>query len=364
MSASHCNPSFDASLSEERLREILRRCTALRLGVVGDLALDAYWYADMARSTLSRETPRFPRPVVREAYAPGAGANVAGNLRALGVGQVTVFSVLGDDWRGAVLRQELARRGVVVQHLVISPARSTTAYVKPILMGYDSQQEDARLDFENVEPLSPALEEALVRAIVQHLPELDALIVADQLDTNGVITGRVREELNALAARYPGKTCVADSRRRIGLFRHMALKPNSMEALAALYPDRDLQAIGCQGAVGRQELAEVGQALSQRSGRPVFITLGQDGALVCAENQQHHLPAAPVRPPLDPVGAGDAFVAALAAALAAGATPWEAGTLANLAAAVTVEKLNQTGTASPEEILARHDLAQAKEHTS
>ena len=353
MSASHCNPSFDASLSKERLKEILRRCTALRLGVVGDLALDAYWYADMARSSLSRETPRFPRPVVREAYAPGAGANVACNLQALGVGQVTVFSVLGDDWRGTVLRQELARRGVAAQHLVISPARSTTAYVKPILMGYDSQQEDARLDFENPVPLSPALEKALVRAIVQHLPELGALVVTDQLDTNGVITGRVREELNELAARYPGKPCVADSRRHIGLFRHMALKPNRTEALAALYPDRDPQ------AVSRQELAEIGRALSQRSGRPVFITLGEHGALVCAESQQRHLPAAPVHPPLDPVGAGDAFVAALTAALAAGATPCEAGMLANLAAAVTVEKLNQTGTASPEEILARHDLVQA-----
>jgi rfaE bifunctional protein kinase chain/domain len=339
------------------LQEILCACARLHVGVAGDLALDAYWYADMDRSTLSRETPRFPRPVVREVYAPGAGANVAGNLRALGIGQVTVFSVLGDDWRGATLRRELAGRGIAVEHLIVSPARSTTAYVKPILMGYDSQQEDARLDFENVEPLSPALEEALVRAIVQHLPGLDALIVADQLDTNGVITNRVREELNELATRYPGKPFVADSRRRIGLFRHMALKPNRMEALAALYPDRDPQ------AVGRQELAEIGQALSQRSGRPVFITLGEHGALVCAENQQRHLPAAPVHPPLDPVGAGDAFVAALAAALAAGATPWEAGTLANLAAAVTVEKLNQTGTASPQEVLARYALAQAKERT-
>jgi len=353
MNASHCNPSFDASLSKERLREILRRCTALRLGVVGDLALDVYWYADMARSILSRETPRFPRPVVREAYAPGAGANVAHNLKALGVDQVTVFSVLGDDWRGVVLRQELARCGVVVQHLVISPTRSTTAYVKPILMGYDSQQEDARLDFENAEPLSPALEDALIRAVRQHLPGLDALLVADQLDVNGAITGCVREELNELAARYPGKPCVADSRRRIGLFRHMALKPNSMEALAAVYPDCAPQ------SVSRQELARIGQALSQRSGRPVFITLGEHGALVCAESQQRHLPAAPVRPPLDPVGAGDAFVAALAAALAADATPWEAGALANLAAAVTVEKLNQTSTASPDEILARYDLVQA-----
>ena len=79
--------------------------------------------------------------------------------------------------------------------------------------------------------------------------------------------------------------------------------------------------------------------------------------MVCAEGQHRILPAAPVRPPLDPVGAGDAFIAGLAATLAVGGTPWEAGVVANLAAGVTVEKLHQTGTASPQEVLERYRLA-------
>jgi rfaE bifunctional protein kinase chain/domain len=342
-------------LSKERLKEILNRFTERKIGVIGDLGLDAYWYADMARSFLSRETPHFPRPVVREVYAPGAGANVAHNLSMLGAGQVVVFSVLGDDWRGAILRQEMARRGILVERLIVSPQRSTTTFIKPILMGYDSQQEDARLDFENAEPLSSALEEALIEIVARHLPSLDGLLIADQLDVNGVITGRVREALNSLAADHSDKLLVADSRQRIGLFRNMALKPNWVEATAAVYPDRDPR------TVGRDELVQIGKTLNQRSGRPTFVTLSEDGVLVCAEGTYRHLQAAPVRPPLDPVGAGDTFIAALAATLAVGATPWEAGAIANLAAAVVVEKLDQTGTASPEEILARYDLAQAKE---
>ena len=342
-------------LSKERLKEILNRFTERKIGVIGDLGLDAYWYADMPRSFLSRETPHFPRPVVREVYTPGAGANVAHNLSMLGAGQVVVFSVLGDDWRGAILRQEMARRGILVERLIVSPQRSTTTFIKPILMGYDSQQEDARLDFENAEPLSPALEEALIEVVARHLPGLDGLLIADQLDVNGVITDRVREALNSLAADHSDKLLVADSRQRIGLFRNIALKPNWVEATAAVYPDRDPR------AVNRDELVQIGKTLNQRSGRPTFVTLSEDGVLVCAEGTHRTLQAAPVRPPLDPVGAGDTFIAALAATLAVGATPWEAGAIANLAAAVVVEKLNQTGTASPEEILARYDLAQAKE---
>jgi len=339
-------------LSKERLKRLLSHCADQKIGVVGDLGLDAYWYADMTRSYLSRETPRFPRPVVREVYAPGAGANVAHNVKVLGVGHVSVFSVLGDDWRGKILVREMAHRGIVVEHLINTPKRSTTTFVKPILMGYDSQQEGARLDFENTDPLSPALEEALIDAVTQHLPDIDALLVADQLDMNGVITDRVREALNKLAADYPNRIFVADSRQRIGLYRNMTLKPNWVEAVTAVHPARDPR------TVSRDELAQIGQTLSQRSGRPTFITLSEDGVLVCAEGTHHVLPAAPVRPPLDPVGAGDTFIATLAGLLTAGATPWEAGAIANLAAAVIVEKLKQTGTASPEEIVARYELAQ------
>lgn len=342
-------------LPRQRLQEILSRYADLRIGVIGDLALDAYWHADMTRSLLSRETPRFPRPIVREAFSAGAGANVATNLKMGGVGQVTVLSVLGEDWRGTILASVLASSGVKVDRLITSPQRSTSAYIKPILQGYDSQQEDSRLDFENSAPLSPALEDALISAVERLLPDLDGLLIADQMPMNGIVTDRVRDTLNRFAAQHRAVRFVVDSRHNIGLFRHMILKPNRMEALRAVAPDRDSRA-----APGG-DLTAIGLSLSAQSDRPAFITLGDEGVLVCADGQARHLPAAPAQPPLDVVGAGDAFIAALAASLAAGATPWETGAIANLAAAVVVEKLNQTGTASPDEILTRFDRATASD---
>jgi rfaE bifunctional protein kinase chain/domain len=327
------------------------------VGVVGDLALDGYWYADMARSLLSRETPHFPRPIVREFYSPGAGANVAHNLHVVGAGHVVAFSVLGDDWRGRILVREMARRGVDTGSLIISPDRGTNAYIKPMLRGYESEQEDARLDFENAEPLSAELERTLIDQISHALPELHAVLVADQLEVNGVITDNIRESLNALAEEYPDKVFAVDSRRRIGLFRRMVLKPNRMEAARALRPLNEPHAPGVD------ELGQIGKTLSSTSGRPVFLTLSENGVLLCSTDTFWHIPAAPARPPLDPVGAGDTFVSAMATALAADATPLESGVMANLAAAVVIEKLNQTGTASPAEILERYDLALGAEST-
>ncbi|MGE5221910.1 MAG: bifunctional heptose 7-phosphate kinase/heptose 1-phosphate adenyltransferase [Omnitrophica WOR_2 bacterium] len=344
--------TIPAILSRDRLTQVLKACSNLSTGVVGDLALDAYWYAEMTRSILSRETPLFPRPIVREVYLPGAGANVAQNLKCLGTGRVAVFSILGSDWRGEILKGEMNKRGIDTQHVLTTGERCTNTYIKPMLTGYASQQEDARLDFENDAPLTQAMEEQLMETIRSQIDGLDALLAADQIETNGIITGRMRAFLNELAGEYPQKTFLVDSRRHIGDYRNMVLKPNRMEALAAVTQGTDDRAMNDE-----DRLTQAGMELSQRCRRPVFMTLSEQGVLVVDGKAGQLLPAAPVRPPLDPVGAGDAFIAALAVSLASGANPLEAGAFANLAAAVTVEKLNQTGTASPEEIYARYEMS-------
>ena len=337
-------------ISRARLGEVLQKLQDKTIGVVGDLGLDAYWYADMTISVISRETPLFPCPVIREEYSPGAGANVAHNLSDLGVGRIVALSVLGDDWRGEILRREMRERRIDVARLLTSPRRSTTTFIKPILMGHNSRQEGARIDFENAEPLDAALEDRLMESVAAELASLDALLIADQLDVNGVVTERVRNALNRMALANPAKDFVADSRQHIGDFRGVVVKPNWVEATRAIHPKRDAR------SVQQDELVQIGKALCDRTGRATFITLSENGALVCVDGEHRLLHAGPVGPPLDPVGAGDAFIAALAASLCAGATPWEAGAIANLAAAVTVEKLNQTGTATPDEILARYAM--------
>jgi phosphoglycolate phosphatase-like HAD superfamily hydrolase len=88
------------------------------------------------------------------------------------------------------------------------------------------------------------------------------------------------------------------------------------------------------------------------SGKPVFVTRGARGILTVDAAGVHLAPAVQVLGKTDTVGAGDTVTAALALCLGAGLAPAEAAGFANLAAAVTVQKLFQTGTASPEEVLA------------
>ena len=79
----------------------------------------------------------------------------------------------------------------------------------------------------------------------------------------------------------------------------------------------------------------------------MFVTLAERGIVgACPANGPEHVPAHPVRGPIDIVGAGDAVTANLAAALAAGATRREAMELAMAAASLVIHQLGTTGTAS------------------
>jgi rfaE bifunctional protein kinase chain/domain len=336
---------MDELLSVERLKEILSAARKLRVAVVGDFTLDGYWFADMPRSVISRETPLFPRPVVRERYSCGGAANVAWNLAALKPAEVRAFTVFGHDWRGELMLKALREAGVDPRDALFAQDWSTPFFGKVMLMNGDLQQEDARLDFINTTGLALETEEELLSRLESAMPELDALVVADY-QAIGVITPGVLEGLNRLAEKAGTTIFTVDSRERIGQFQAMLRKPNRIEAARWLFPDQSPEHMHLE------DFAEAALYPQVDCGCPLFITLGEKGCLVMDGGESHLVPAVKVPPPVDTVGAGDTFLAALTMGMAAGATPVEAARLGHIASAVTVRKLGITGSASPEEILA------------
>jgi len=310
--------------------------------------VDTYWYADMTQSELSRETVLPTRPVVRECYTPGAAANVAWNLADLGVKSIYAVTIVGQDWRWKIMHSLLRDIGVDVEHVLESEDWATTMYAKPVLMAHGLEREDARLDFLSDHPLAYELEETFLAEVRSVLPKVDVVTLSDQV-TPGIFTNRGIAALAALAEKHPEVTFVADSRHRISAFRHMVIKPNSLEAARALFPHQ------IPKEITQSEIADAAPRLYDVIGRPVYVTLGEQGVLICNEGEVRHIPGVPLLPPIDVVGAGDTFLATLAASLAAGTDCWEAGVLANLAAAIVCKKLNQTGTAPPDEIWTLYD---------
>ena len=318
------------------LSNLLERIKTVKICVIGDVCLDIYWEADMTKSCLSRETPHFPLPVVRERDSLGGGGNVMANVAALGAGVLPV-SVLGNDWRGYLTRELIGAIGADGPGLITDETRLTPCYAKPLRKGISNVvYEDPRLDFENYSRLSAETVDRLLRALEEAAEHADIIAVCDQLAC-GVVAPAVRERLCALAKTVP---VVVDSRDRISLYTNAIVKPNAVEAAAA---------------ANEADPAAAARILSAKTGAPVIVTLEDEGALWCENGALTHIPGVKVPGPVDPVGAGDAFLAAFCAAFAAGASPADAVSFANLAAAVTVKKIGTTGTAEPNEIIMMND---------
>ena len=93
---------------------------------------------------------------------------------------------------------------------------------------------------------------------------------------------------------------------------------------------------------GADSAADAARALAARTGAPVLVTTGADGALLCDDGSLAALPAAAVDV-VDTTGAGDTFNGALAAELAGGAALHDAADLAILAAGRSTTRAGARG---------------------
>ncbi len=141
--------------------------------------------------------------------------------------------------------------------------------------------------------------------------------------------------------RIPRLVVLADSRRGLADFPPVGFKMNAAELARMTGSDR----------VGEDSIRRQASALADRTGRPVFISMAERGIIGAVPGRApEHVPALPVRGPIDVVGAGDAVMANLAVALASGAEIGEAMQLAMAAASLVIHQLGTTGTASVAEI--------------
>jgi bifunctional ADP-heptose synthase (sugar kinase/adenylyltransferase) len=337
-------------LTAALIEQVLDRLPQLAVGVLGDLFLDRYLDLDAALTEPSIETGLDAYQVVRVRSYPGAAGTVLNNLVALGVGRVVPVAVIGDDGEGYELQQALARMPAVdAAHVFAAADRRTPTYTKPMLCEPGRPPRELnRLDIKNRTPTPVAAEDRVIAALDALHPDLDALVVLDQVSEEecGVVTARVRAALADVAADNPALFILADSRERIGEFRSVALKPNIVECL---------RAVGIAADAPADHRDEAVLALARRAGRPVFCTRGADGILLAdpAAASVQLVPGYPVAGPTDPVGAGDSTSAGIACAAAAGLPREAAAAFGNLVASITVQQLGTTGTANPEQVRAR-----------
>lgn len=329
-------------MKKEQLQRILDNISSTKIAVVGDFCLDAYWFIDETKSEVSIETGQMTRPIAKHRYSLGGAGNVANNLAAMGMKDVRVFGVLGPDPFGHEMVKIMRENGINPANLLFQNNEwSTHAYVKP----YNKQLEQNRIDFGDFNQLSKETADKLIRNLKNEIPEID-LIVINQQVLSGIHTEYFRRKLVELIHNFPSRIFIADSRNYSDFYDGSYRKMNDTEAAVICGFKKDVG-----GVVPYSQVKKAAQLLYEKYGKPLFITRGERGSLVVDEKGLTEIPGLLMISKTDAVGAGDSYLSGVAAALAAGYSTEEAAAVGSYVAGVTVQKLFQTGTASPEEIL-------------
>lgn len=338
-------------MNRSHLEDLLARFSTRRIAVIGDFFLDKYLEVDPRLAEVSVETGKRANQVVAIRTSPGAAGTVVNNLAALGARTMHALGATGDDGEAFDLRKGLADRGCSTEGLLPFAFLSTPTYLKPRDIDTPGLAgEHERYDTKNRRPTPAGVGEKMIARLDALLPELDAVIIADQVeeDDRGVITSAVRDVLADRARRNSAIVFWADSRRHIQLFRNVIIKPNQFEAVGHENPLLNEE-------IPVDRLRRAVPDLRSRIGAPLCVTRGAAGMLV-SDPEVSLVPGVNLTGPLDPTGAGDSATAGAVLALCSGASLPEAALVGCLVASITVQQLATTGTATPDQVVERLDL--------
>lgn len=314
-------------MSAAEISALVARLAGRRILVVGDLCLDEYVIGTAAR--LSREAPVPVLEWRERRVLPGAAANPAHNIVALGSQAITT-GVIGEDAAGQTLRAELERLGIGTAGVVVDATRPTTTKTRIVAQGAQRfPQHLARIDRLDQRPYSGAQVAQLCQHIEQLAPAVDAILVSDY--RGGVVSADVVAAIQDVA-RVHGLLTAVDSQGDLGKFKGFGLvRCNAVEAAVQLGWPLETDADSERAVVRLQK-----ELVVQR----LVVTRGAAGVTILERGDvAHHLPALNREEVYDVTGAGDTVSAVLVLALCAGVDLWAAAHIAMAAAGLVVRRL-------------------------
>jgi len=333
--------SADRLMADDaRLRDLGDRFLGRTIIVVGDLICDEYLIGKPAR--ISREAPVIILKFTDRDVRLGGAANAANNVHALGA-RVLPIGIVGRDRAGDEVLSLFHANGISTDGIVTETGRATPVKTRIMAGGYQAtRQQVVRLDREPSADILPITEDTLVARLTALAPRVDGILVSDY--GYGTLTPRVFERIRAIA-RKEGAIVTVDSRYDLPRFPGVtAATPNEAE----------LGELTGETVDDERAVEKAGHQLLERiDARLLLVTRGSQGmALVEREGGSAFIPIYGTDEIADVTGAGDTVIGTFTLALAAGAAPIDAATVANMAAGIVVMK---RGTAT----VTREELSQA-----
>lgn len=305
--------------------QLFSSLSAIKVGVIGDVMLDTYWWGHV-----DRISPEAPVPVVtldkKEQRIGGAG-NVALNIAALGA-QASVFSVIGKDEDGNILADLFRKNNIDAAYMLNSAQRITTNKSRII----SRNQQMMRLDSEITGDLNIEDEEALLRQVKRYIEKEKPAIIIFEDYNKGVLTERVIKEIIALCRKNNLLTAVDPKRKNFFTYKGVDIfKPNLKEVKDGLNL--------LINEISPEILKHIHQQLHDILQHQIsFITLSEKGVFYQQDKAARIIPSH-IRNVADVSGAGDTVIAVASLLYAATKNVGLMAEVANIAGGLVCEEV-------------------------
>jgi len=310
--------------------------------LIGDFCLDVYYHINSSDLEPSLETGLMVRKVHKLRDSLGGAGNVFANLCALGAGHVIPIGVIGHDMFGTEMQNLMdSYKGSSGKLTVQNENWVTPAYMKPILDGKEQERIDTGLNNK----ISEESIDRMIDIIKNGILKADVVLINQQLE-GSIYTDRFIDALNDIAAANTQVPFIVDARTMQNRFRGMWHKLNTHEMAAELGIELDPMNSHLQ----INELKDLMSRYYDLTKDPIIVSRGEFGAISYDGQGFGYADGISLLTELDTVGAGDSFLSGFALSLAAGLKQQAALNMGNGVAGVTVQKLHQTGTSSPDEL--------------
>ena len=321
------------------IEKLFEAFNTTKIGVVGDIMLDTYWWG-----LVDRISPEAPVPIVslkKKEIRVGGAANVALNLKALGA-PTTLFAVVGNDAEGAALNKLLDAEGINTQYIYTSSERVTTNKVR--VMGRNQQM--MRLDHEHTTDISTKEEDKLLAHFIAYVEqEQPSLIILEDYN-KGVLTERMITTIIDYCNLKGIPTAVDPKQKNFLAFKNCTLfKPNLKEVKDGLKIEL--------GKVNTENLNKIHTALREVLSNEIsFITLSEHGVYFAKKGEEKLIPTH-IRNIADVSGAGDTVIAVASLVYASTKDMLLAAEMANIAGGLVCELV---GTAPIDKLLLQNEV--------
>ena len=282
-------------MSKVNFEELFGRFSGMKIGVLGDVMLDTYWWGHVERIS-----PEAPVPIValdRKEYRIGGAGNVALNLSCLGA-QVSIISVIGNDDDGARLTGLFSDNKIGTEYLLKKNSRITTSKSRIISRNQQMMRLDSEITHDLEEKDEYELFDAVEKFISKEKP--DALILEDY--NKGVLTENIIMKVIEICRKQNVITTVDPKRKNFLSYKGVNIfKPNMKEVNEGLNLLVE--------EINEDVLNNIHERLVKKLNHEVsFITLSEKGVYYQQDGKSRIVPSH-VRNIADVSGAGDTVIA-------------------------------------------------------